>query len=79
MARAAHARASRDFAFEKQVSGTEKLNLDLCGSLTMPSAENANDLTPNDWPSPAMPEPSTGNDLSAMLAALSKPYKTTRS
>ena len=79
MARAAHARVSRDFVFEKQVSGTEKLYLDLCGSLTMPSAENAKDLTPDDWPSPAMPEPSTGNDLSAMLAGLSKPYKATRS
>jgi glycosyltransferase involved in cell wall biosynthesis len=79
MARAAHARVSRDFVFEKQVSGTEKLYLDLCGSRTMPSAENAKDLTPDDWPSPAMPEPGTGNDLSAMLAGLSKPYKATRS
>jgi hypothetical protein len=58
MGRAARERVLRSFAFEQQVSNTEKMYLDLCGAVNaqqqMPMRSNA--LIPGDA-SPAAPMP----------------------
>jgi len=55
--------------------------LDLCGSSTDQGTQNTEYRFAHDdnFSSPQRPEPSTENDLSAVLAGLSKPYRGTRS
>ena len=78
---AAHARMLRNFSFEQQVRSTERMYLDLCGSSTDQGTQNTEYRFAHDdnFSSPQRPEPSTENDLSAVLAGLSKPYRGTRS
>ena len=81
MGHAARERLLQSFVLEQQVSSTEKMYLELCGTLRTENTQYANShfLTPDETsPSSSLPVPSAGTEVAEPSAEFHQAYNTTR-